>query len=194
MALGSEHQHQQAFVHFSPSVDSTDSTSSPDAEAVLLGLSPATRQLMEGLLRCDPTTRLSVTDACAHAFFSQATPLARFSSSPSASFSEEEAWVEKASARGIDPRSFHLCEPVKLPRRAGGGEGPPQGEDRAWARRQCSMVWSPVLKTYDFQAETEAGTDAGRGGASGAAGRMFAVLERERINETAEESGGSWLP
>lgn len=185
-----QQQQQQASVHFSQAVSSTGS---PEADDILQSLSPPTTELLRGLMHCDRHRRLSVADACAHAFFTQAPPL---SSSPSRA--EEEEGEGSNSGGGTDPRSFHLCEPVKLPRTAaaaggGGGGEPARGEDRAWARRQCSMVWSPVLKTYDFQADTDRDTDGGAG--AGAAGRLFAVLERERIVETAEEGGdGSWLP
>ena len=115
-------------------------TTSPDDddadEVVVRGLAESSRQLLSDLLQREPSARMSVTDACSHPFFTSA--------------AEDSA----------DPLQFHhhhhqRRDLLKLPRRSdvpeGGGPRGQEEEERAWARRQCSMVWSPMPAAYDFQ-------------------------------------------
>mmetsp|Transcript_5701 Transcript_5701/g.9305 ORF Transcript_5701/g.9305 Transcript_5701/m.9305 type:complete len:629 (-) Transcript_5701:131-2017(-) len=141
-----------------------------DAEEVLSGLSVSTSQLLDDLLERDPSVRISVTAACSHPFFSVT--------------AEEDC---------PDPLQYHMREPVKLPR-SSDVQSEQKGEEKAWARRQCSMVWSPMPQAYDFGTNGSGEGGGAYGLSSSSARRIFAALERKVIGETDEERLSSWLP
>lgn len=144
-----------------------------DSDEILSGLSMSTSQLLGDLLAYDPSTRISIPDVCRHPFFNTT-----------------------GDNSEVDPLNFHLQDPLKLPRSNAGQIGASSAEDKAWTRRQCSMVWSPMPKAYDFG--TGSNTDGSGGNspglASGSVRRIFTALERETIEETDGERLCSWLP
>ena len=159
------HIPQRASVRF----DANDSFS-VESNKIFCELSPATTQFMDDLLSFEPSTRLSLRDACTHAFFS--------------------AYQRSGHECSIDPRSLHTEEALKLPRNTR-QHGTSPIEDKAWARRQCSMVWSPMPKTYNFHNTDDKSTG---GFDVGSTGRLFATLEKLAIKETSEERLSTWLP
>jgi hypothetical protein len=146
-----------------------------EIDDIFAGLSSHVRDLMNGLMCVDTGTRFSLTDVCSHPFFCEA---------PSTTSSPDD--------RFGDLRKLHTQDPLKLPRR-GGGDDACHVEDKAWARRQCSMVWSPMPPTYDFQSGG-GNVDTKRTKSVGPAHRLFITLEKVIIKEIVEESLCSWLP
>lgn len=141
-----------------------------ESEDVLSSLSSSTSQLLDELLQHEPSERISVKAVCSHPFFSAAV---------------EEDYR--------DPQQYHMQAPVKLPRTSD-VQNEHQGEDKAWARRQCSMVWSPMPQAYDFGSDSSAEGRGATGLSSSSARQIFLSLERKAICETDEERLSSWLP
>lgn len=50
----------------------------------------------------------------------------------------------------VNPRCFHQQIPVKLPPRAHDNEGELSQDDKMWARRQFSTLWSPMPSNYQI--------------------------------------------
>ena len=150
-----------------------------ESEEIMSSLSSNTKNLMMCLMEIDPRSRLSVTDACTHPFFTEAPHV---------------TLKDGSEGGGIDPTCLHMEDPLKLPQREGGEYDASNVEDKAWARRQCSMVWSPMPQTYDFKNDDGSSPNNIDKVAAVPARRLFVALEKVVINETVEECLSSWLP